>query len=165
MGRACRLGPRGTRPLGVTPVVLGLCWRKHVGFARPSCAASELFAQDLCCSHGAGWSDGILGALGSFVSAASPVLLWQSPLQRPPLQGTWGSWSGTEALPTAGASKRLPVPLLSRVYGDFLVGLGILFGFPAAKEQRRGKGGRRNSGAASAQGVKVSLQLKSVRLP
>ena len=87
------------------------------------------------------------------------------------LQGKGGSPSSAKALATEETPKVLSVPLLSDVSGDFLVGLGILLAFSAAKQQRREKAGRRN-GTLWCSHLHKELKssrsvtlLKSVRLP
>lgn len=60
----------------------------------------------------------------------------KSPLASHALQGQEESPSNTKALGTAETLKMLFVPLVGDGFGDFLVGLGILFTFPEAKQQR-----------------------------
>lgn len=60
----------------------------------------------------------------------------KSPLTSHALQGQKESPGSAKALNTAKTLKMLFVPLPSDSFGDFLVGLRILFTFPEAKEQR-----------------------------
>lgn len=62
----------------------------------------------------------------------------------PHVAGEEGLQAALRLLAAEAAPKVPSVPLLSNVFGDFLVGVDILFAFPAAKQQRREKAGRRN---------------------
>lgn len=77
-----------------------------------------------------------------------------------------GGKGGPQAAPEARS-----LPLLGDGFGDFSVGSGFLFAFPAAKQQRREKAGRR-SGAFWCSPLRKELKpsrgvtlLKSGRLP
>lgn len=58
------------------------------------------------------------------------------PLASHALQGQKESPGNAKALGTAETLKMLFVPLVGDGFGDFLVGLGILFTFPEVKQQR-----------------------------